>query len=278
MPRLLGAFAAALLALAVLAHAALRLTLRPSTERDWSPDSAVPARAEFTGDSVTIRDIRDFRYRTGEDYDVRYYDKAFDLRELESMWFAVVPFTGYPAGAAHTLVSFGFSGGGYVAISVEARKEKGESYSVLRGLLRQYELFYVVADERDVIALRTNHRKDDVFLYPVTADRENMRRMFVSMLHRANALAETPEFYNTLTNTCTTNLVDHANEISPRRIPRSHKILMPAFSDELARDIGLIDSDLPIGELRARHRVNERALAHADDPHFSQRIREFGPD
>lgn len=164
-------------------------------------------------------------------------------------------------------------GGEYVAISVEIRKEKGESFSPIKGLFRQYEIVYVVADESDVIKLRTNYRKDDVFLYPVQTSKENMQKLFVSILERANKLAVEPEFYNTLTNTCTTNLVSHVNEIVPGRVPFSYKILMPAYSDELAQNIGLVDSSIPIEELRAKYHINNNAMTYADDPLFSQKIR-----
>jgi len=159
-------------------------------------------------------------------------------------------------------------------LSAEIRKEKGESFSPVKGILRQYELVYVIADERDVIKLRSNYRKDDVFLYPVRTSKENMQKLFISMLERANKLATQPEFYNTLTNTCTTNLVAHVNEIVPGRIPLSYKVLMPAYSDELAREIGLIDNTRSIEELRSKYRINDRASIFADDPLFSQKIRE----
>jgi len=140
-------------------------------------------------------------------------------------------------------------------------------------MLKQYELMYVVGDERDLIKLRTNYRKDDVYLYPVRATAEQRRTLFVSMLRRANALRERPEFYNTLTNTCTTNIVRHVNEISPRRVPLSFKVLLPGYSDQLAYDLGLIDTDLPFEQARQRYRVNARALQFADSARFSTLIR-----
>jgi hypothetical protein len=176
-------------------------------------------------------------------------------------------------GPAHTLVSFGFADGSYVAISVELRREPGETFSPVKGLLKQYELMYVVADERDVIRLRTSHRHDDVFLYPVRATDEQRRQLFVSMLRRANRLREHPEFYNTLTNTCTTNIVRHVNAIAPKKIPFGYKVLLPGYSDRLAYDLGLLDTDLPFAEAKARHHINARALRHADAPGFSTLIR-----
>lgn len=259
--------------LLVVAYIGLIFLVRPSLDREWSRDQSVLARAEISSSTVTITNIRNIAYRTTSDYDVHYYDKTFDLSKIESVWYMVEPFSGYGAGAAHTLVSFGFEGGEYVAISAEIRKEKGESFSALKGILRQYELIYVIADERDVIKLRSNYRKDDVFLYPVKTSKENMRKLFISMLTRANKLATEPEFYNTLTNTCTTNIVSHVNEIAPGRIPFSYKVLMPRYSDELARTIGLIDDTISIDELRAKYCINDRAIQYADDPEFAQRIR-----
>lgn len=258
----------------LVVHSIFSLLVRPSLNRDWNVDQKVLARATFDGDSISITNIRDISYRSTTDYDVRYYDKTFDLNKLESVWYLVEPFKGYGAGAAHTLLSFGFTGGEYVAISAEIRKEKGESFSAVKGLLRQYELVYVVADEKDVIKLRTNYRKDDVFLYPVQTSREHMRALFVSMLERANKLAVEPEFYNTLTNTCTTNIVSHINQIVPGRIPLSLKVLMPAYSDELAYQLGLFGTEMTLAELRKKYRINERAMTYGDDPLFSTRIRE----
>jgi hypothetical protein len=92
---------------------------------------------------------------------------------------------------------------------------------------------------------------------------------------RANRLAQHPEFYNTLTNTCTTNIVRHVNTISAGRVPWSYKVLLPAYSDELAYDLGLIETALPLDEARRRFRINDRAARYADDPAFSRRIREM---
>jgi hypothetical protein len=247
-------------------------SVRPSNDRDWSPDQRVLARADFVGSRVHVRNVRNIEYRSTSDYDVRHYDATFDLDELDSVWYLVEHFPGVD-GPAHTMVSFGFRDGRYLAISVEIRKEAGEQFSPLRGLFKQYELMYVVADERDVIKLRSNHRRDDVYLYPVRTTAERRRRMLVEMLERANGLAESPEFYNTLFSTCTTNIVRHVNTIAPRRVPLSYKVLLPAYSDELAFDLGLIDTDLPLAEARRRFHINERALRFGDAPDFSRRIR-----
>ena len=257
-----------------IAYFIFSLFVRPSLARDWNKDMEVLARATFKDNLVTITNIRNNTYRSTTDYDVHHYTKTFDLDKLESVWYMVEPFAGYGAGAAHTLVSFCFTGYDCVAVSAEIRKEEGEKFDAVKGLFRQYELVYVIADERDVIKLRSNYRHDNVYLYPVQTTKENMQKLFVSMLTRANKLATEPEFYNTLTSTCTTNIVSHVNDIVPGRIPLSLKTLMPAYSDELAYKIGLIDNTRSLEELRGKYLINERAEKYADDPKFSQRIRE----
>ena len=256
----------------VVGYLLLIVVLRPSAARDWSPDQERTATAVFSGESVRIQNVRNARYRSTEDFDVRWEQRSYDLRRLDSVWFVVEPFSDW-RGPAHTFLSFGFSDGEYVAISVEIRKEKGESFSPLRGLLRQFELAYIVGDERDLIGLRANHRHDEVYLYPMRTSTERMRSLFVSMLERANQLAQHPEFYNTLVNTCTSNIVRHINIIAPGRIPFSYKTLLPAHADDLAFDLGLIDTALPRDQFRAAHQINDLALLHADSALFSSAIR-----
>ena len=248
-------------------------SIRPSNDRVWAADQRVLPVAEFAGDSVTVRNVRNNRYRSTTDYDIAYEDRTYDLRALESLWYVVEPFSDWE-GAAHTFLSFGFADGQYVSVSIEIRKEEGEEFSAWKGLLRRYEIMYVVADERDVIALRTNHRKDDVFLYPIRASEEQMRSLFISMLERANALSAQPEFYNTLTNTCTTGIVEHLNALVEEDVSLwDRRVLAPGYSDTLAYELGLIDTDLPVEEIRSRFRINALAEQYADDPAFSQRIR-----
>jgi hypothetical protein len=249
------------------------VAMEPSNTREWTPDNARAAYAEFRGDSVYVHNVRNAAYTTQHDYTVAWEDRAYDLRQARSAWFMVEPMAHGPPGLAHTLVSFGFDDGRYLAVSAEIRKEQGESFHPVKGLLNQFELTYVVADEHDVIGLRANYRKDPVYLYPVRAERAQVRAMLEDMLKRANQLREEPEFYNTVTNTCTTNIVHHVNRLAPDKVPLSYKVLLPGWADELAYDIGLIDTDLPFEQARQRYHVNARAAKYADAPDFSARIR-----
>ncbi|MBN2218041.1 MAG: DUF4105 domain-containing protein [Pirellulales bacterium] len=246
--------------------------LSPSNDRDWSPEQAVMARAEFVGDRVRIRDIRNFRHTGDGRYDVDYYDKTFRLGDIRTVDFLVVPFASSPD-LAHTMLSFGFEGDEYVAVSVEARRERGETYDPVRGMLDGFELIYVVGDERDLVQLRTNIWLDDVHLYRTQASPEQARRLFVDVMNRVNQLAERPEFYNTVTNNCTTNIVAHVNRIMPGSIPLDRRILLNGRSDRLAYDLGLLLADGSFDELKAKARINYLAYQYRDAPNFSALIR-----
>jgi len=251
---------------------------KPSNSRAWTKDQTQLPFADIDGDLITIHNIRNNAYRTTDDFDVVTYDKTVDLKHIERVDYIVEPFSNW-GGPAHTFLTFGFAGATnteYLALSVEIRKEQGESFSPWKGLLRQYEIMYVAGDERDLIGLRTNYRHDNVYLYPIRTTKERIRALFLSMIERMNTLYEHPEFYNTLTSTCTTNIQKHVNEIFPGRVPLSYKILLPGYSDELAYTLGLIDApeNISIEDLRTRFRINEKAERFADDPLFSQKIRE----
>jgi len=249
------------------------ISIKPSHDRNWNIDQAILPEAEINGSLVHIKNIRNFTYRSTSDYTPGYYDKTFDLAKLERVYYIVEPFSDFK-GAAHTFVSFEFEGPEFVAVSTEIRKEQGETFSAFNGLFKRYELMYVIADERDAVKLRSNYRKDDVFIYPIKTTKERMQTMFLSLMERTNELKEQPEFYNTLTNTCTTNIVSHVNTVVPGRVPLDPRILFPGYSDKFAYELGLIDTNLSFEESRQKFRINERAEKYADHPDFSEKIRQ----
>jgi hypothetical protein len=246
---------------------------RPRADRRWVPQHAVMAHADVRGDSAHLHRIRDFTHTGADQFSVAYADRRYDLTKLETVWFIVTPFSTKWRGPAHTFVSFGFADSQYVAISVEARREPGETYGPVTGLFKQFELIYVVGEERDLIGSRAAFGGYDVYVYPIRTTRERMRALFVEMLARANALGTKPEFYNTITNNCTSNVVDHVNHIAPRAVPRGIKTILPGYADEVAHSLGLIDNSMSIDEARRRYRVNDLARRFAADPDFSRRIR-----
>lgn len=247
-------------------------TLLPSNQRNWAADMAVLPYAEFEGPLVHIRNVRNFIYQSDQDYVINYYDKTVNLDDLESVDFLVVPFKGFPS-LAHTMLSFGFRDGYHLVVSVEARLEEGEHYSPLLGSLQQFELMYVLGDERDLIVRRTKHRDVDVYLYETVATPEQARQLFVDVIERVNKLYRQPEFYNTLTNNCTTNPAAHVNRLWPGKLPLELGLILPGFSDQLLYQQGLLKSYGSFAETRRRARITARANQYASRPDFSTAIR-----
>ena len=269
-------FALPVFAVALVAIGVWWSGIKPSNERDWQPEVARLAYATIDGDLVTVHNIRNFDYRTETDFTPGYYDRTYDLKKLDSGDLIAVYWMG-PA-IAHLFLSFGF-GDDHLAISIEARKEKGEGYSSAKGFFRQYELYYVVADERDVVRVRTNYRKDppeDVYLYRVYGPRENLRRVFLDYVREIDALYARPKFYNTVTTNCTTNILLHTR-VNPSSLPMSWKILLSGYAPEYAYDNGRLDRSLPFSELRQRSHINARAQAADQAADFSRRIRQGLP-
>jgi hypothetical protein len=253
---------------------ALWLAIPPSNARDWQPDVATLAFADIRGDQVVVHNVRNAEYRTETDYTVRLEDRALDLAKLRSLDLFLV-YWGSPL-IAHTIMSWGFEGDQYLAISIETRKEKGEEYSALRGFFRQYELVFVVADERDVVRLRTNVRGEDVYVYRLDASPAEAGELLRRYLREINELREQPQWYNALTGNCTTAIMRLARA-GGRRSWWSWRLIVNGYFDELAYDLGAIDRSLPFAVLKAKSHVNDRAKAAHDDPRFSVRIREGLP-
>ena len=261
---------------AVVASGIVFSTIDPRADRTWIPEQAVNAEATIERGVARIRNLRDFRYSAHRVFTEGYADRTYDLNKLESVWYVVTPFNEGWRGPAHVLVSFGFADSQFVSISVEARREPGETYDAVKGLFKRFELMYVVGDERDLIGQRAAFGDDRVYLYPIKTSPERMRFMFVSMLERANKLRQRPEFYNTLMNNCTSNVVEHVNRIVPNAVPSGYKTILPGYTDEVAMSLGLIDTDLDIARARERFQINARAKKYIGDPLFSFRIRESG--
>jgi hypothetical protein len=248
-------------------------SIRPSHERAWMPEHARLPHAEIDGARVRIHDVRAFRYDAAGAPLPAYETRTVDLDALETVWFVLTPFERERRGPAHAFLSFGFADSQHIAISVEARREAGEAYSLAGGLLKRFELAYIIGDERDLIGNRVLVQDDDVYVYPIRATRAQVRTLFVDMIEAANRLYERPAFYGTLRRNCTTVILEHVNRIATRRIRYGPRVLLPGHSDELALELGLIDTDLSIDAARERFRVNERVERYAEDPLFSLLIR-----
>jgi hypothetical protein len=252
------------------------LSLPASNDRDWLPEVSVTPWASRDGDRITIHGVRNFDYRTETDFTPRWEDRTYDLSTLDSGDLIAVYWAG--KAIAHIMMSFGFGGRDYLAVSIETRKARGQSYSTIAGFFKQYELVYVVADERDVIRVRTTFRQpqEDVYVYRLRVPRENIHRVFLDYAKTMNEMRDHPRFYNTLTTNCTTTVLLHSH-VNPDSPPLSWKILLSGYVPQHAYELGKLDTSLPFAELERRAWVNARAHAADRDPAFSQRIREGSP-
>jgi hypothetical protein len=254
----------------------LFLRVPAANDRDWQPEVAKTPYATITGDLITIHNVRNFDYRSETDFDPRWETRTYDFTKLDSADIIAVYWAG--KAIAHVMVSFGFAGKDYLTVSIETRKEKGESYSTLAGFFRQYELYYVVADERDVVRVRTTYRQpqEDVYIYRTRAPLKNIRRIFLDYIKSINQLHERPSYYNTLTTNCTTTIFMHTR-MNPESPPMSWKVLLSGYVPDYLYDLGRIDTSRSFAELEKISHVNARAHAADKDPRFSQRIREGLP-
>lgn len=247
-------------------------SLRPSNQRTWRPDVEVLPEAEISGNTVRLRNVRDCVYRTETDYDVRHVEKTLNLDNLQHLDLFLV-YWGSPL-IGHTMLSFGFGDGQYVCFSIETRMEQGEKYSALKGFFRQFELTYVMADERDVVRLRTSYRKgEEVYLYRLKTRPEGVRALFLDYLRRVNSLRHRPEWYNALTDNCTTNIRLHGDAVQGGKSPFDWRILLNGRLDELLVAHGAFASDLPLAEMKPLCHINSKAIATAPAEDFSAAIR-----
>jgi hypothetical protein len=246
------------------------LTLKPRQDRDWKPEVAVLAHADIDGDQVIIHNVRDFDYRTETEFTPRYEARAYDVGKLRGIDLFLC-YWGFDL-AAHPILSFDFGDEGRIAFSIEARQQKGEGYSPVGGLYRRFELIYIPGEERDLVRVRTNFRKNqDVYLYKLNITPERASQRFLQYLAQLNELYAHPRWYNAFATNCTTSIrYQHA---AKERAPWDWRILANGKVDEMLYEQDILDRSFPFAELKRRARINQRALVatHASD--FSDQIR-----
>jgi hypothetical protein len=245
-------------------------SIPPRADRDWIPDVAAVPSAEIVGDLLTVRNVRNFLYRSETDYTPQWEERTYDLGQVTGLdiFFS---FWGSPL-IAHTIMSWDFADGQHLAVSIETRKERGEEYSAVKGFFRQYELYYVVADERDVIGVRASHRGEEVYLYRLAAPPDEARRLLLGYMDSVNKLAARPAWYNAFSHNCTTSIRLNILQAGMTN-PWDYRILVNGRAPEMLYERRSINHDLPFAEVRARSDVTARAKAADGDPAFSARIR-----
>jgi hypothetical protein len=240
------------------------MSIEPSNDRNWAPEVRNTPWADVHGDTVTIHNIRNFAYRTESDFEPVYETRTFNVRDLTGVDILVVYWGSKPI--AHIMVSFGFNNRDFIAFSIETRKEVGESYSTLDGFFRNYELTYIVADERDLIGVRTNHRvpEEEVYILRTQIALENAEKLFREYIRRINALHQEPTFYNTLTTNCTTQVLDRIKAFG-LSVQYTWKILLSGYVPEYLYEADILMPDMPLDGIMAKSLVNERAKRFAKE-------------
>ncbi len=246
------------------------LTLSPTNDSDWQPDVAQKAWADIQGDEVTLHNVRNCDYRTETDYTPHWDTRTVRISQITGIDLAV-DYWGSPW-IAHPIASFQFADAPPLCFSIETRKKLGQTYSTIGGLYRQFELIYIVADERDVIRVRTNYRKEDIYLYRMTISPAHARERFLEYIHSLNALRNKPRWYNAITTNCTTSI--RTQHPPHERMPWDWRILLNGKGDELLYERHLIvTSGLSFAELKPRSLIDTTARAANASPDFSQLIR-----
>jgi hypothetical protein len=246
------------------------ISIPPSHDRQWRPEVAVMPRAIIGGDRVRITGVRSFDYRTRNDFTVRYGEREVQLAQLTGLDFYVSYWSEGLVG--HTFLSFIFDNAPPLSISIETRPEVGEGFDPIASLFKQFELIYVVGEERDLVGVRANHRRETVYLYRLNTSADDARRLLMIYLARINELADRPEFYHLLSNSCTINIVRYANAAGREgRFDIRH--LLNGLVDSYLYHSGRVDTTLPFEELRRRSLINDAARAADGAPDFSERIR-----
>ena len=246
------------------------ISIPPSHDRPWRPDVAVMPRASIEGDRIRIAGVRNFDYRSRNEFTVRYEEREVQLSHLTGLDFYVSYWSEGPV--AHTFVSFIFDNAPPLCISIETRPEVGEGFNPIASLFKQFELIYVVGNEHDLVGVRTNHRHERVYLYHLNTSADEARRLLLIYLARINELADRPEWYHLLTNSCTINIIRYANAAG-REGRFDFRHLLNGLIDSYLYQSGRVDTTLPYEELRRRSLINDAAQAADDAPDFSERIR-----
>ena len=246
---------------------------KPSNECDWAPSVAKLPQVQVKGDLVSIANVRNFKYKSADDFDVAYYARTYDASKLETLWMALSYWDGN-RDIAHTIFSFGFENGDYLAVSNEVRLPKNQKISLLGGIFKEYEIIYILADEADVLELRTNVRGEEVYLYQVLPKKgkEDIRSFFLYLMKKVRSLKNKPVFYNTLTSNCLTSILHDFSASVDRKIQFDYRLVMNGYFDKLLYERSVLETwGLSFDKLRKQRHINQYVVPDPSD--YSKKIR-----
>lgn len=247
--------------------------IKPDPDQNWASEHSRMPHVRIEGNLVHIDDVRNFSWRSRTDFTPGFYSRTYDMDKIDTMYYLVVPMNRLD-GIAHVMVCFAFTDGQAVTISVEGRRVEGRPYRVIQSMFRQYQLIYVMGDERDVVGVRGAVWQQPVRMYPAKTTQARKRAIFLDMVERAHSLEEKPEFYNLITNNCMNNITWHLRRLGGRPLPSDLAVLLTGLSDRVAYRFGYFDTQLPFEKAREAFRVDGWMRTTLLDESFSTRLRE----
>jgi len=257
----------------LIALAIFLLLQKPSHDRDWESGHDELPYMQIEDGTITVENMRDFQWDGPFEATQNYITDTFNLEEMDSAEVIISHFAEFE-GMAHIFLSFGFMDGRHIDISLETRRESDEKFSPLLGILRQFEIIYVVGTDRDLIGVRTGHRDERVYVYPVTASPEKIQELFITLSEEINDVYEKPRFYNTLLHNCTNELTRKVEKISNLNFPFTYKTFLPGFFDEVLYSMNLVSTSVPFDELKQNALVDNNSVDETSDT-YSADVRSF---
>ncbi len=262
-----------LFTLLILAAIYIYVILKPSNSRNWEFGMETLPHFKITDSTVTVSHIRDNEY-TGKEFKLHFFDHEYETKNISKVWFVVSKFSGF-SGIAHTYFIFDMKDSDPITVSVEARREKGEDYSIPGGLFNKFELMYVWASERDSVVRRTVIGKDKVYMYPLAISDSAAQQLFLQLARRSESIETAPRFYNTLLSNCTNELAKSANDVKPGTIPLTISLILPGYSARDLYKLGYITGEGSIEQIESKHYITDFVSHHYMDGDLTNEIRSF---
>jgi hypothetical protein len=253
--------------------------LKPSNDRQWDVGFEKLSNISREGDRVTIKNFRDFTFVKGKRTNTDYKEVQVNIKDIQRVWFMyepfkVPPFTSF-GGIAHTYFTFDFKNHEPLVVSVEARREEGETYSSYTGAFNKFELQYIWGSETDFDKQRAFSNGEGLYMFPLQLSTGSAKNLFLQMVNTSITLGNHPRFYNTLTSNCTNELAKNANAIKAGSVPLDKAWIFPGYSDEFLYRLKLIPSDKPLEQIRQKYEVSKKMRELDSDPEFSEDIRKY---
>lgn len=223
-----------------------------------------PARMVSANDeAIVMTDVRWGAKPGASGQDPQFNWETVTIRPdlLEKVYFVRKPFPPEKL-AGHSLFLFTFKPGGCVSsrgshakgivLSIEAYQRIGQTYSIAKGLKRLFGTVWIVASWEDYTALNCDLGNSRLIPFPVLLSRAQSVQLLRDTLREA-AVNRTGEYYHTITNNCTNNLIVLLNRVLPKKIKMwwipslvyNLRATMPGYVPALLTKKGILGPPLP---------------------------------